>query len=129
MPLREQLRVLAIIHFAVAGLAALALILNAGAVMLSYQGIKAVEETFKGMPAIENDPPSGQLLVRFAMVSGFLFATAVLLAVAGKCLISDRNPRSCRVAAALECLALPAGTILGIITLSMISKPEAISPP
>ena len=49
---------------------------------------------------------------------------AIAMAVTGKFLGAHRRHTFCMVMAALSCLFMPFGTILGIFTLIVLSKPE-----
>ncbi len=120
----EHLRLLSIFHYIVAGLIALnacfgAVYVVVGLVMVFTRGNVA---PFAGMPP--------QLLGWFLVAMG-VFALAVgltaatLLALTGRFLSQHRRHTFCTVVAAIECLHMPFGTILGVFTLVVLMR-EAV---
>lgn len=75
-----------------------------------------------------NPPPPGLgwlfvLIGIFAIALSYAFAAAT--ALAGKWLREQRHRTFCIVMAALTCLSLPLGTILGVFTLLALASPGA----
>lgn len=120
----EHLKLLAIFHYVLAGLAALGSLIPIiyviiGLVML-VGGLAASGD--------EGAPPAITGLF-FAcggffcgMLPGMLFALA--LANAGRKLQARQSHTYCVVVAAICCILFPIGTVLGILTLVVLTKPE-----
>ncbi|MDZ4859680.1 MAG: hypothetical protein SGI88_11925 [Candidatus Hydrogenedentes bacterium] len=66
----------------------------------------------------------------FAIIGGFIvlcgWALAVAIIIAGRKLKSRTSRMYCIVIAALECMMMPFGTILGVFTLVVLTKDQAI---
>ena len=119
----EQVRLLAIFHYVFAGVLALMACIPfvhmpIGLVMLFSP------RTFQGGPG--SPPPFvGLLLVVFAgLFIALGWAAAALLAYSGRCLTQRRRHAFCTVMAAIACIFVPLGTVLGVFTLVVLSKPE-----
>jgi hypothetical protein len=74
-----------------------------------------------------NQPPAfiGMFLVAIAsamILLGWLFAAS--LAYAGRCLARRKNYTFCFVMAAIACLFLPFGTVLGVCSLVVLLRPS-----
>lgn len=118
----DHLRLLSIFHFVLAGLSALfslfpILHLTIGVLMAS--GALTPGRSDPAAPIV------GGILAGFAgvmILAGLTFAVLQLLT--GRALAARRRYTLCLVVAALECLALPFGTVLGIFTLIVLVKPE-----
>lgn len=122
---REQLRVLAIFHYVVAGLGAFASLLPGVYLVLG------LVMTF--VPRLMEEPGGGPpLLVGMAfslfgagmMVLAWLFALLVFLA--GRDLASYRRRTFCLVMAGIECLFMPFGTVLGIFTIVVLMRDSVV---
>lgn len=117
-----HLDLLGIFHYIVAGLSALfsffpVLHLVLGIAMITGQMHKPGEPD----PAL-----FGWFFIAiavFAIVLGLTFSA--LLAYSGRCLRQRRRHTFCLVLAAISCLFMPFGTVLGIFTLIVLSKPSA----
>jgi hypothetical protein len=119
----EHLRLLSIFHYVCAGLAALfacvpVIHLVLGIVIVTHSG------TF-GPP--NNQPPAflGWLFILFSLfviTCGLVFAA--LLAWAGRCLSQRRHYTFCLVMAAVACLFMPFGTVLGVFTILVLVRPS-----
>ena len=59
----------------------------------------------------------------FIMLGGFALSTAII--VAGRRLAAYRSHTYCLVIAAIECLFMPLGTVLGVFTIIVLVRPEA----
>ena len=62
-------------------------------------------------------------IAAFLIVLGLTFSA--LLAYAGRCLRQRRRHTFCLVMAAISCMFMPFGTVLGVFTLIVLSKPSA----
>lgn len=116
----EQLNLLALLHFILAGLTALMACIPIIHVVL---GIMMVTGQFHGADA----PPEvlGWIFIGFGglfMVMGWTLAA--LTAVAGFRLKQRRWRVFCMVIAALQCLNMPLGTALGVFSLIVLSRPS-----
>ncbi len=115
---------LAIFHYIVAGLLALMacipfIHLAIGLVMLF------APRSFNGGPS---PPPPAFVGMILIVVAGFFivcgWTAAVLLAWSGRCLAQRRRYIFCMVMAAIACLFVPLGTVLGVFTIVVLAKPE-----
>lgn len=121
-PWREHVRLLGIFHFIVAGFAAL---FSMFPVLHLVMGIGMVTGTFPGAGGDASFRTFGWFFVVFAsliILCGLTFA--VLLAIAGRRLLALRSHTFCTVMAAIACLFMPFGTVLGVFTLIVLTKPE-----
>ncbi len=122
----EHLRLLSIFHYVVAGIAALAacfplIHLGMGLMMLF------APDTFK-----PRQPGEAEMLrfmgIFFAAIAavmillGWSFAVCVLLA--GRNLARRRRYTFCMVMAALLCLFMPFGTVLGVFSIIVLVRPS-----
>ncbi len=125
-PDEDHLRLLSIFHYVVAGLAGLFSLFPIFHLILGLVFIFA-PEIFgdKGQP-----PPAfiGWFFVIFAAIfittgwvfAGFVFAT-------GRFLAKRRHYMFCLVMAAVECLFMPFGTVLGVFTIIILMR-ESVKP-
>jgi hypothetical protein len=122
----SQLRLLSIFHYVVAGLTALFSLFP-----LIYVGIGigtlngSVPVNVGGQPA---SPDEARLLGWLAIVIGSIMIVcgltlAAYMAYAGRCLARQRRHRLCLVVAALSCMLMPLGTVLGVFTLIVLLRP------
>lgn len=119
----EHLRLLTIFHFVCAAMAALFACIPIfhlvfGLVMLLAPDVFG--------PA-KDQPPRfiGLFLVAFAsafILAGWTFAA--LLAWAGRCLSRRKNYLFCLVMAGVACLLMPFGTVLGVFTIIVLTRPS-----
>ena len=117
----EQLKLLAIFHYVVAGLAALMALFPVIHLILGLVLILAPHE-FQGSG---QPPPAfvGWLLVLFA--GGFIllgWTMAVFILTAGRFLTQRRHYTFCLVMAGVECLFMPFGTVLGVFTIVVLTR-------
>ena len=115
---REQLRLLAIFHYVVGGLAGL---FSLFPVIHLVMGIAMVTGR---MDAPDQDAVLfGWLFILFAagmIIVGLSFAVCLLLA--GRFLATRVHYTFCFVMAALACMFFPFGTVLGIFTIIVLSR-------
>jgi len=117
----EHLRLLRIFHWVVAGLTAL---FSLFPIIHLVIGIAMVSGGFHGE---RNPPPAaiGWIFIVFAagfILTGLTFSAC--LAYAGECLKQRQRYTFCLVMAALACMLMPFGTVLGVFTLITLMKPS-----
>ena len=119
---RDDLQLLAMFHYAIGAMAAMV------SVVPALHLFVATSLTPAGAPV-------DALLVRLwgergaAFAAGFLFVLASalggLLIASGVNLVRRRNYRFCLFAALVGCLFIPFGTLLGVVTVSLLQRPAA----
>jgi hypothetical protein len=118
----EVLDPLALFHYALAAFAAMVALVPALLLFVSYN---------LADPAVESTMRSGAeralgwatvALAGFVLLAGFAYAA--LLVVAGGALRQRKRWALCRAAALVSCLFLPFGTILGALTLVVLSRDD-----
>ncbi len=121
-PPRDDLRLLSIFHYVLAGFTCLVAL-----VPLVYIGLGAALAAGALGDGGRNAPPAA--LGWFLAALGLLFlilavAYAVCLVVAGRSLARQRRWLFCMIMAGISCASFPFGTALGVFTLVLLSKPE-----
>ena len=122
----EHLRLLSIFHYVVAALAALTALLP---VIYLIVGLFIVFAADK-FPDHGQAPPAflGGILVIFAlMLITFGWVFAALLAMTGRFLVQHRHHTFCLVMAGIECIFMPFGTVLGVLTIVVLVR-ESVKP-
>lgn len=123
---KEHLRLLAIFHYVVAGLAALfsffpLLYTTVGAIF-----IFAARHPAAAGPKPGEEPPPEFIGWIFAIVGSLLFllgvAIAICILIAGRSLAKRTRYWFALVVACIECLFIPFGTILGVFTIVVLSR-------
>lgn len=119
----ERFKLLSIFHYVAAGLTAFA-----GCVPLIHVTLGLM--MFSGaMSTTGSNPPPRELGLLFvgmgAMMSMLLWACAAVMAVAGHFLRVQRYYTFCLVVAAIECINMPFGTVLGIFTIITLVDEKA----
>lgn len=118
----EHLRLLSIFHYVVGGLTALAACFPF--IHLAV-GIALVSGTFPVPPGQQGPPPiAGWMFIAIASVlilGGWTMAVAIVLA--RRFLARHVHYMYCLVVAAVECLFMPLGTILGVFTIIVLIRP------
>lgn len=123
----EHLRLLSIFHYVVAGLAALFACIPVIHLVLGIMMLVAPERM------AEHGKPQDEQALFFMGVFFTLFASAFILAgwsiaaciaFAGRFLAQRRRYTYCLVMAAIECMFMPFGTVLGVFTIILLIKPE-----
>ncbi len=114
----EQLRLLSVFHYAVAGILALV------ALFPTLYLVLGVLMAF-GRLAPEDDGSrvAGWVMAScgsFFMIAGLCFA--VTIALAGRSLAQHRRYTFCLVVAAILCLFVPFGTLLGVFTIIVLVR-------
>src|SRR6266436_4275374 len=122
----EHLRLLAIFHYVVAGLAALFSFFP-----LLYTTVGAIFVFAARHPAAAGPKPGEELPPEFlgwifVGIGSFLFllgiAMAICILIAGRCLSRRKGYSFALVMACIECLFVPFGTILGVFTIIALSR-------
>jgi hypothetical protein len=116
---REDLRLLSVFHYVVAGFAGLFSLFP-----LAYVGMGAffLTEKFQG----PNPPPAfiGWFMIAFGVLFMAVGLTyTVLMAFAGRFVGAARNWMYCMFMAGISCAFFPFGTVLGVFTIVVLSKP------
>lgn len=122
-----HLDLLGIFHYVVAGVTALFSLLP---VLHLLMGLAMVTGHFPaaGRPGEPDPALFGWFFIVFAacfIVAGLAFSA--VLAYAGRCLRQRRRHTLCLVTAAISCAFFPFGTVLGVFTLIVITKPSVKS--
>ncbi|MGE8281362.1 MAG: hypothetical protein ACN6O2_13105 [Stenotrophomonas sp.] len=123
----NQLRLLSIFHYVVAGMTGL---FSLFPLLHLVMGIAMVT----GALPMESNPPGssngeermfGWIFIIFAGVFILFGLTlAGLIAYAGRCLMQRRRYLLCLVVAAISCMLMPFGTVLGVFTLVVLMRPS-----
>jgi len=120
---KEHLRLLAIFHYVVAGLAAL---FSFFPLLYTTIGAIFIFAARHGTPKPGEELPPEFLGWIFAIVGLFLFllgiAMAICILLAGRCLSRNKHYTFALVMACIECLFIPFGTILGVFTIIALSR-------
>lgn len=126
----SQLRLLSIFHYVIAGLTALFSLFP-----LIHVGIGIATLT-GAMPMESNGGPASPGEARlfgwmFIGIGSMLvlcgLTLAGFMAYAGRCLARQRRHTLCLVVAAMSCMLMPLGTVLGVFTLIVLVRPAVKS--
>jgi len=119
----QHLRLLSIFHYVVGGMNALAACIPFIHLAL---GIALVSGAFPVQSGQQGPPPFlGWIFIGIAAVlilGGWTLAVAIFLA--GRFLTRRRHYMYCFVVAAVECLFMPVGTLLGVFTIIVLVRPS-----
>ena len=120
----EQLNLLAIFHYVVAGLAAL---FSFFPLLYTALGVIFIFAARHGTVKPGEELPPEFLGWIFAVVGALLFVIgmAICILIAGRSLALRKHYSSALVIACIECLFVPFGTILGVFTIVALS-PESV---
>ena len=116
----EQLRLLGIFHFVLAGITCLFAMFP---IIHLLVGIAIVSGALGATGEDQAPELLGWIFVWFAgvwIVMGIAFAITV--AVAGRFLLKRRHHTFCLVIAGLSCLFMPIGTVLGVFTIIVLMR-------
>ena len=83
--------------------------------------------SFQRLKASPDPPPPFLGWFIFAIGLGLLLSYVVItvcLVLAGRYLARHRHPTFCLVVAALECMLMPFGTVLGVLTIIVLNRPS-----
>ena len=114
----KYLELLAIFHYVLGGVTAL------------FACLPLFHVAFGTAIALTSRTPQA-FIGLFMLIFGVLFVVmgwglAICIAVAGRRLATFRSRTFCIVVAAFECLLMPFGTVLGILTIIVLSKDSVI---
>ena len=119
----EQLRLLAIFHYVVAGLAAL---FSFFPLLYTMVGSIFIFAARHGTPKPGEELPPEFLGWVFIALGSVLFllgiAMAICILIAGRCVSRCKHYTFALVMACVECLFIPFGTILGVFTIIALSR-------
>jgi hypothetical protein len=120
---KERLRLLAIFHYVVAGLAAL---FSFFPLLYTTVGAIFIFAARHGTPKPGEELPP-EFLGWFFVVLGLLLfllgiAMAICILIVGRCLSRRKHYTFVLVMACIECLFIPFGTILGVFTIIALSR-------
>ena len=131
MAARDDVRLLSMFHYVLAGLSVLFAFFP-----LLYVGMGAL---FMSSAAWKNEPhpPPAFLGWFFIALGSFFFLMlvgwVVMLILAGRSLARQQRWLYCMIVAGLSCASFPFGTALGVFTLVTLSRPEVkalfVAPP
>jgi hypothetical protein len=120
---KEHLRLLAIFHYVVAGLAAL---FSFFPLLYTTVGAIFIFAARHGTAKPGEDLPPEFLGWIFAVLGSLLFlmgiAMAICILIAGRSLALRKRYSFALVMACIECLFIPFGTILGVFTIVVLSR-------
>ena len=120
---KEHLRLLAIFHYIVSGLAAL---FSFFPLLYTIIGGIFIFAARHGTPKPGEELPPEFLGWIFIVIGSVLFllgiAMAICILIAGRCLSRHRYYSFALVMACIECLFVPFGTILGVFTIITLSR-------
>ncbi|HUP19882.1 MAG TPA: hypothetical protein VM778_08015 [Gemmatimonadota bacterium] len=117
----EHLRLLSIFHYVLAGLIGLVSLFPVFHLVLGIAMMTGALDT-EGDPVA---PLVGGIFAGFALLiilCGFALAAAV--AMTGRALGRHESYTFCLVVAAIECMFMPLGTVLGVFTLIVLLRPS-----
>ena len=119
----EHLRLLAIFHYVVGGLAAL---FSFFPLIYTTIGAIFIFVSRHGTPKPGDELPPEFLGWIFAMIGSVLFliglAMAICILIAGRSIALRKRYSFAFVMACIECLFIPFGTILGVFTIVVLSR-------
>ncbi|MCD9087794.1 hypothetical protein [Stenotrophomonas sp. SY1] len=123
----NQLRLLSIFHYVVAALTGLFSLFPVMHLVIGLGIVSGKLPVNASNPDVQDVDPRlfGWLFVIFAAVfiaCGLLLAG--YMAYAGRCLAQRRRHTLCLVVAAISCMLMPIGTVLGVFTLIVLMRPS-----
>jgi hypothetical protein len=127
-PAGEELSVLAYFHYAMGILIAMVALVP-GVFVFAGSSI-AAQDAAVGSPVVLTEGAQATaaamtVIALLVVALGALFGALVVYG--GRCLARRRNRRLCLFTSCLVCLFVPLGTLLGVITLSYLSRPAVRS--
>lgn len=112
----QYLKLLSVFHYVVGGLAAFFACIP---ILHMSLGIAMLVGAIEDVPAF-----AGTLLVMIAMVAILAgWTLAICLIIAGRSLAKRRRYMFCLVMAAISCVFMPFGTVLGVFTIIVLMRP------
>ncbi|HEU4402442.1 MAG TPA: hypothetical protein VFT43_10100 [Candidatus Polarisedimenticolia bacterium] len=121
---REHLRLLSIFHYVLGGITGLFSFLPLLYVGMGILLVRAPDRLASG----GGQPPPGFLGWLLAAFGGALFllggAYTLCLILSGRFLVRRRHYRFCLVTAGFACVFMPLGTVLGVFTIFVLTRPS-----
>ncbi len=117
----EQIRLLAIFHYILAGMIGLLSLFPIIHIVLGTLIVSGALNTQQGSQA----PPAALGWIFIAIPAAMMlcgFCTAIAVLIAALSLSCKRRYTFCLVVAAVECLFMPLGTILGVLTILVLVR-------
>lgn len=122
----SHLRLLSIFHYVVAGLTALFSLfplIHVGIGIAALSGAMPIESN-GGTASPDETRLFGWLFIGIGSILILCGLTlAAFMAYAGRCLARQQRHTLCLVVAALSCVLMPLGTVLGVFTLIVLLRP------
>ena len=121
-PDEDQLRLLSIFHYVVAGIAALFSLFPVIHIVMDAMIVSGRFDNAAG-------PPGNDMVGWLFIALGLMFLVAglafsVCIALAGRFISQRRSYMFCLVIAAVQCAFVPFGTVLGVFTIVALQKPS-----
>ena len=119
---QEHLRLLSLFHYICAGLTALFACLPIIHLVIGLVMVLRPDSFGPG----KNQPPAfvGWFFIGIASVIIFCgWTLAALMAWTGRCLARRKHHTFCMVVAGVSCVLMPLGTLLGVFTIIVLSRP------
>ncbi len=116
----QHLKLLSIFHYVLGGMTALFALFPIFHLVFGLFMVLAPEKLGNGPPP----QAIGWLFIVFALafiLAGWVFA--VLVALAGRFISGRKHYTYCFVMACIECLCMPFGTVLGVFTILVLTRP------
>jgi hypothetical protein len=114
-----NIRTLSVFHYIVGALVAMSSILALPLLLLAYPALLV----FKQLNDSKTMPPAGGLVLLIPCVGLLIiWIYAALIFTAGRFLARRKHYLYCLVMAAVECIFMPFGTVLGIFTILVLMR-------
>jgi hypothetical protein len=119
------LRLLSVFHYVVGGITA---VFTCFPLFQAFFGILALRDMANMMDFVKGPPPPSFLgwiyVVVGAMAITLGWGLAIVIFLAGKFLSQHTHYLYCLVVAAVECIFMPFGTVLGVFTIIVLTRPS-----
>ena len=117
----SQLRMLAIGHYVLGGLTAL---FSCFPLLHISMGIMMINEKSSGSAGTDVRMIGWAIIVFGSLFMLLGWSLAVVKILTGRWLSARKNRTFCFVVACVECIGVPLGTILGVFTITVLSRPS-----
>ena len=122
----QHLQLLSIFHYVAAGLIALVACFPIIHLIIGLVFLFAPEETFATPDTPQ--PPTLLFGLMFTIIPGMMillgWTTAILVLLGGRCIARRKRYTFCLVVAAICCMFMPVGTILGVFSIIVLIRPS-----
>lgn len=119
----KNLDLLAMFHYILGGITAL---FSCFPFMHVFMGIAVLTGKFAETTSKSSGPPEAMFGWLFIIMGGMFilggWSIAVCMIIAGKKLKARKSKTFCMVVAGIECMFMPFGTVLGVLTLIALNK-------